>query len=137
MYLAQGKSDTWTTDIYSDEERQDAYEMVGWIADQPWYSGKVGMISKSYSAVVQWQVKFQNIPALKAIIVRYSEWDCPDGYLRPYMFDGYSVNMNTWNFTPPDLNVIGEQWEELWQDRLEQNAPWEIGYISNPLQESY
>ena len=138
-----GNSAGWTTDIYNDEERQDAYEMVGWIAAQPWCSGQVGMIGKSYSAVVQWQVAVQNPPALKAIIVRsanddvYTEWVYPGGCLRPYMFDSYSANMNTWNFAPPDPDVVGEQWEDLWQERLQQNAPWGIGYLSNPLQGSY
>ena len=138
-----GNSGGFTTDIYNDEERQDAYDMVGWIADQPWCSGNVGMIGKSFSAVVQWQVAVQNPPALKAIIVRsanddvYTEWVYPGGCLRPYMFDSYSANMNTWNFAPPDPDVVGEQWETLWQERLENSAPWGIGYISNPLQGPY
>ena len=64
-----GNSGGWTTDIYNAEERYDAFEMVGWIADQRWCSGNVGMIGKSYSAVVQWQGAVQNPTALKAIIV--------------------------------------------------------------------
>jgi hypothetical protein len=138
-----GNSGGWTTDIYNDVERHDAYDMVGWIADQPWCSGNVGMIGKSYSAVVQWQVAVQNPTALKAIIVRsanddvYTEWVYPGGCLRPYMFDSYSANMNTWNFAPPDPVVAGENWEELWHERLERNAPWGIGYIANPLQGAY
>jgi hypothetical protein len=138
-----GNSGGWTTDIYNQIERQDAYEMIEWIADQPWCSGHVGMIGKSYSGVVQWHVAVQNPPALKAIIVRsanddvYTEWVYPGGCLRPYMFDSYSANMNTWNFAPPDPDVVGDQWEALWQERLEQNAPWGIGYISNPLQGEY
>ncbi len=138
-----GNSGGFTTDIYNDEERQDAYDMVGWIADQTWCSGNVGMIGKSYGAVVQWQVAVEHPPALKAIIVRsanddvYTEWVYPGGCLRPYMFDSYSANMNTFNFAPPDPDVVGEQWETLWQERLENSAPWGIGYISNPLQGPY
>ncbi|MBP88236.1 MAG: hypothetical protein CMJ64_16215 [Planctomycetaceae bacterium] len=138
-----GNSGGWTTDIYNAEERQDADDMVGWIAEQPWCNGNVGMIGKSYSAVVQWQVAVQNPAALKAIIVRsanddvYTEWVYPGGCLRPYMFDSYSANMNTWNFAPPDPDVVGDEWEALWQQRLEKNAPWGIGYISNPLQGAY
>ena len=138
-----GNSGGWTTDIYNAEERHDAFDMVGWIADQPWCSGNVGMIGKSYSAVIQWQVAVQNPTALKAIIVRsanddvYTEWVYPGGCLRPYMFDSYSANMNTWNFAPPDPDVAGENWEELWKERLEQSIPWGIGYISNPLQGPY
>ena len=138
-----GNSGGSTTDIYNDEERQDACDMVGWIADQPWCNGSVGMIGKSYSAVVQWQVAVENPPALKAIIVRsanddvYTEWVYPGGCLRPYMLDSYSAHMNTWNFAPPDPDIVGEQWETIWQERLEKSAPWGIGYVSHPLQGPY
>ena len=138
-----GNSGGFSTDIYNAEERQDAIEMIDWITEQPWCSGNVGMIGKSFSAVAQWQVAVQNPPALRAIIVRsanddvYTEWVYPGGCLRPYMFDSYSANMNTWNFAPPDPDVVGERWESLWHERLKRNAPWEIGYISNPLQGPY
>ena len=138
-----GNSDGWTTDIYNATERQDGFDMVGWIADQVWCSGEVGMIGKSFSAVVQWQVAVQNPPALKALIVRsanddvYTEWVYPGGCLRPYMFDSYSGNMNAWNFAPPDPNVVGDHWNAIWQERLQRSAPWGIGYLSHPLQETY
>ena len=48
---------------------RDGYEMVEWIADQPWCNGNVGMIGISYGGVVQWQVAVQAPPSLKAIIV--------------------------------------------------------------------
>ena len=138
-----GNSSGWNTDIYNTEEQQDAYEMVDWIAKQPWCSGQVGMIGKSFSAVVQWQVAVQAPPALKAIIVRsanddvYTEWVYPGGCLRPYMFDSYSGNMNAWNFAPPDPDVVGDRWYEIWQERLQQSAPWGIGYLTHPLQGPY
>ena len=133
----------FSTQIYSPEERQDAFEMVEWIASQPWCCGDVGMIGKSYSAVVQWQVAAQNPPALKAIIVRsanddvYTEWVYPGGCLRPYMFDTYSPLMNAYNLAPPDPDVVGDEWESLWAEHLEKNGPWGIGYLSNPLQGPY
>ncbi len=47
-----GSSSGFTTDLYSEAEIQDGYDMVEWIAVQPWCNGRVGMIGKSYSAVV-------------------------------------------------------------------------------------
>ncbi len=67
--------------------------MIEWIAAQPWCTGAVGMIGKSYGAVVQWQVAAQNPPHLKALIVRsanndvYSEFTNPGGALRPWMYE--------------------------------------------------
>ena len=47
-----GNSSGWSKDIYSADERRDGYDMVEWIAAQSWCNGNVGMIGKSYSAVV-------------------------------------------------------------------------------------
>ena len=43
-----GNSAGSSQDIYADDERRDAYEMVEWIAARPWCSGKVGLWGKSY-----------------------------------------------------------------------------------------
>ncbi len=138
-----GNSGGWSHDIYADDERRDAYEMVEWIAAQPWCNGNVGMLGKSYSGVVQWQVAVQNPPHLKTIIVRsandsvYTEWTYPGGVLRPYMFDSYSPHMTAFNFAPPDPEIAGVRWSEIWQNRLENNRPWGIGYISHPTEGPY
>ena len=47
-----GNSSGWSQDIYSDDERRDGYDMVEWIAAQPWCNGNVGMMGISYGGVV-------------------------------------------------------------------------------------
>ena len=42
-----GNSGGWTEDIYSADERRDGYEMVEWLAAQPWCNGNVGMMRGS------------------------------------------------------------------------------------------
>ena len=138
-----GNSGGWSKHIYSDDERRDGYEMVEWIARQPWSNGNVGMTGISYGGVVQWQVAVQNPPHLKTVIVRsandsvYTEWVYPGGALRPYMYDTYSPLMTAYNFAPPDPALVGEKWSEIWQTRLENNQPWGIGYISHPTEGPY
>jgi predicted acyl esterase len=138
-----GSSSGFSTDIYAPEERQDGYDMVGWIAEQPWCSGAVGMIGKSYGAVVQWQVAVQRPPALKAIVVRsanddvYAGFTNPGGCIRPWMFEYYAPLMNALNFAPPDPDLVGERWSTIWSERLEHSAPWSLGYICNTLQGPY
>ena len=133
-----GNSGGWSKDIYSDDERQDGYDMVEWIAAQPWCNGNVGMIGISYGGVVQWQVAVQAPPSLKAIIVRsanddvYTEWVYPGGVLRPYMFDTFSPTMSAINFLPPNPDLVGAKWSEIWQERLDHSEPWGIGYIRSP-----
>ncbi len=138
-----GSSSGYSTDIYSPEERQDAYDMVAWIADQPWCTGAVGMIGKSYGAVVQWQVAVQRPPALKAIVVRsanddvYTEFTNPGGCIRPWMFESYAPLMNALNFAPPDPALVGDRFAAIWAERLEYSAPWSLGYIRNTLHGPY
>ncbi len=138
-----GSSSGFSTDIYSPEERQDGYDMVAWIAAQPWCTGAVGMIGKSYGAVVQWQVAVQRPPALKAIVVRsanddvYTGFTNPGGCIRPWMFEYYAPLMNALNFAPPDPALVGDRWAAIWHERLERSAPWSLGYIRNTLHGPY
>ena len=138
-----GSSSGFSTDIYAPEERQDGYDMVAWIAAQPWCSGAVGMIGKSYGAVVQWQVAVQQPPALKAIVVRsanddvYTGFTNPGGCIRPWMFECYAPLMNALNFAPPDPALVGDRFAAIWAERLERNAPWSLGYIRNTLHGPY
>jgi uncharacterized protein len=138
-----GSSSGFTTDIYSDAEIQDGYDMVEWIAIQPWSNGRVGMIGKSYSAVVQWQVAVRNPPHLKTIIVRsanddvYTEWTNPGGAIRPYMFESYAPIMNAFNFAPPDPHLTKDQWSSIWKERLIGNEPWSLNWIRNTLHGPY
>ncbi len=138
-----GSSSGFSTDIYADAERQDGYDMIEWIAAQPWCTGAVGMIGKSYGAVVQWQVAVQNPPHLKAIVVRsanndvYTEFANPGGAIRPWMFEYYAPMMNAFNFAPPFAELTGARWASIWAERLEDSAPWSLGYIRNTLHGDY
>ena len=46
---------------------QDGYDLIEWIAEQPWCNGNVGMIGMSAFAVSQYQVATEQPPHLKAI----------------------------------------------------------------------
>jgi len=48
-------------------EQQDGYDMIEWIAAQPWCDGNVGMLGMSYFAVVQQLIASTQPPHLKAI----------------------------------------------------------------------
>jgi putative CocE/NonD family hydrolase len=49
-------------------EPKDGYDAVEWLAEQPWSSGKVGMIGGSYVGWVQWWAASQKPPHLVTII---------------------------------------------------------------------
>jgi predicted acyl esterase len=48
-------------------EQRDFYEVIEWIAQQPWSDGKVGGIGQSYYAMTQWFMGVQNPPHLACI----------------------------------------------------------------------
>ncbi|HMA00055.1 MAG TPA: CocE/NonD family hydrolase, partial [Steroidobacteraceae bacterium] len=51
-----GESDGVMHDEYLAQEQDDALEVIDWIAGQPWCSGKVGMMGKSWGAYNSLQV---------------------------------------------------------------------------------
>lgn len=53
--------------ILSEQEAQDSYDLVEWIAAQDWCDGNVGMVGLSYLAICQYFTAAQRPPHLKAI----------------------------------------------------------------------
>jgi len=53
--------------VFTGKEQQDGYDLVEWIAKQPWCDGNVGMLGMSYFGMIQLLVAAQNPPHLKAI----------------------------------------------------------------------
>jgi len=62
-----GKSDGKYTN-YGPPEVKDVYDVIEWLADQPWCDGNVVMWGLSYYGVAQLQVAGLNPPHLKAIV---------------------------------------------------------------------
>lgn len=53
--------------LHSEAEQHDLYDMIEWIAEQPWSSRKVGMIGQSYYGLIQWLAAAQQPPHLTCI----------------------------------------------------------------------
>jgi putative CocE/NonD family hydrolase len=139
-----GASGGASTDMYSDAERQDGYDMVEWIASQPWSNGHVGIWGISYGAVVAWQIAAAAPPHLRAIIVRsgtddvYGDFNYPGGMLRSFwMFGSYVPMMTALNFAPPAASWAMDDWEEIWAGHLRANAPWSIGFLEHQTDDEY
>lgn len=56
-----------TFDFFDERERLDMYDLVEWVASQPWCDGNVGMIGISYFAMTQLEAAVERPPHLKAI----------------------------------------------------------------------
>ena len=78
--------------ILSEQEAQDAYDLVEWIARQDWCDGNVGMVGLSYLAINQFFTAAQRPPHLKAIYPH----DAPADMYRDTFYHGGMPSMIPW-----------------------------------------
>lgn len=60
---------------------RDGYDLVEWIAKQPWSDGRVGMYGGSFVGMTQWRTAAQHPPHLSTItpyVPIYPGWDVPN-----------------------------------------------------------
>ena len=120
-----GDSDGLMRDEYTPGEWQDAVEVIGWITRQPWCSGEVGLIGLSWSGFNALQIAALAPPALKAIVTTCAS---DDRYGDDMHYMGgcllndniqYGSTLFTWIATPPDPEIVGGRWRDMWLKRLE------------------
>lgn len=138
-----GDSDGILHDEYLPQEQADAVKVIAWLAAQPWCSGAVGMFGISWGGFNSLQVASHRPPALKAIITACST---DDRYADDCHFMGGCLLNNTiaWASTmfafgaqPPDPEVVGERWREMWLQRLENNPLMAASWIEHQTRDDY
>lgn len=121
----QGDSDGLFDDEYSPQELSDACEVIGWIAAQDWSNGAVGMMGISWGGFNGLQVAAMRPPALKAVI---SIASTADRFADDIHYKGgcmlssnvyWAGTMMNYNSRPPDPDVVGNGWAEIWKERLQ------------------
>ena len=140
-----GSSEGSNDDEYRPVEQRDGYDVIEWIAGQDWCDGKVAMTGGSYGGFSSVQVAALAPPHLETIIPwnytddRYTD-DCHyrGGALRCYYDIGsYGCSMVGMNSMPPYPEYSGDRWAELWEERLEQNAPYLLTWLANQKDGGY
>ncbi|MDQ1618890.1 MAG: uncharacterized protein QOE19_1459, partial [Actinomycetota bacterium] len=121
-----GSSDGLAVDEYPAREQADLCEVIGWLADQPWCTGAVGMYGTSYSGFNSLQVACERPPQLKAVIAIYATDDrytddvhYMGGALRLLDLVDYPLYMVAMNALPPVPAVYGDGWHDAWQERVD------------------
>lgn len=137
-----GESDGLLDDEYLVQEQDDAVEVIAWIARQPWCSGAVGMMGKSWGGFNALQVAARRPPALKAIITVCST---DDRYATDIHYSGGCLlNDNLWwgaimlayQGRPPDPE-IRDDWRERWLERLDHMPFWPALWLAHPTRDAY
>src|SRR5262249_6157767 len=138
-----GESDGLLEDEYAEVELADGTEVIAWIARQPWSTGAVGLIGKSWGGFNALQLAARRPPALGAVITVCASDDryADDAH---YM-GGCLLNENlTWGTSlvtfgalPPDPALVGEGWRETWRRRLEALVLFPERWLRHPRRDEY
>ena len=101
------------------------------------------MMGYSWSGFNALQVAALRPPALKAIASCFASDDrfaddvhYRGGLVEPMDMVHWSTCMHAWQARPPDPEVVGERWREMWLERLEQ-PPWIEHWLAHQRRDAY
>jgi uncharacterized protein len=138
-----GDSDGLHDDEYSETEMGDAESVIAWIAEQPWCNGSVGMMGISWGGFNALQVAARRPPALKAVISISSSVDRYNDdihyrngcHLGAHL--GWATTMLGYIARPPDSDVVGERWREMWHERLNAIEPASLNWMAHQRRDAF
>lgn len=138
-----GESDGVLTDEYQPQELDDGLEVIRWMADQPWCDGNIGMMGLSWGGFNALQIAALRPPALKAIVTCSSTDDRfsddvhhMGGCLLGDNLSWASV-MFAYNSLPPDPELVGSRWRDMWFERLEGSGLWLDTWLRHQRRDDY
>jgi putative CocE/NonD family hydrolase len=135
--------------LLDETEQWDYYEVIEWIAAQPWCDGNVGGLGQSYYAWSQWFMGIVNPPSLKCI----APYDGAVDMYRGTMYHGgiycdfmpwwyQSIRVNNLHRAGNDpkgkdmpLDLAGEMaWHQTYDEWWKERSPYEkLGDIEVPV----
>ncbi|TVR66764.1 MAG: CocE/NonD family hydrolase [Spirochaetaceae bacterium] len=138
-----GDSEGILRDEYLQQELDDGLEVLRWIAAQPWCDGGVGMFGLSWGGFNGLQIAALQPPELKAIITVCSS---DDRYADDIHYMGgclltdnlsWASTMFAFNSCPPDPEVVGERWRDMWLERLQGSGLWLRTWLEHQRRDDY
>jgi len=138
-----GDSEGILRDEYLQQELDDGIEIIKWLASQHWCSGSIGMIGISWGGFNGLQIASLQPPELKAIITVASS---DDRYADDVHYMGgvlltdnlsWASTMFAYNSCPPDPELAGEKWKQMWLERLEGSGLWIKKWLEHQRRDEY
>ena len=138
-----GDSEGVLEDEFTRQQTDDGVEIVNWIAAQPWCSGSVGMVGRSWSGFSALQVASRAPTPLKAIIPVCAGID---RYRQGLHFSGgcfltdnlhWATTMLMLNLRPPARDSTGDRYDNVMRQRLEGNTPWIYNWLEHQFDDEY
>jgi uncharacterized protein len=139
-----GDSDGVLHDEYLPREIDDARDVIRWLAAQSWCTGAIGMMGKSWGGFNSLQVAARGgVENLRAILTIC----CSDDRYEDdaHFMGGALLNENFFwgsvltalRVMPPDPEISGERWMEMWRERLSGVAPLTENWLRHQRLDSY
>lgn len=138
-----GNSEGLLLDEYLETEQQDGADIIGWLAEQDWCNGAVGMRGISWGGFSTLQVAARQPPALKAIMpmcatdMRFRNDAHYVGGLPGLTNLKWAAGFELVMSSPPDPAVVGRRWEEMWRERLEATPSIAARWLSHSANDDY
>ncbi|WP_159945487.1 MULTISPECIES: CocE/NonD family hydrolase [unclassified Nocardiopsis] len=138
-----GDSEGVLTDEYLERELLDAEEVLAWLADRPWCDGRTGMMGISWGGFNALQVAARRPESLRAIVTACST---DDRYSDDVHYMGgcllgdnlsWASTMFAYNSCPPDPDLVGERWRQMWHERLEHSGLWLDTWLRHQHRDDY
>jgi len=105
-----GSGGAWT--LLDQQERDDLYDLIEWIAAQPWCDGNVGMLGVSYFAMAQLAAAVTKPQHLKAIAPLLTTDDVYDAVWHHGLLNAGFIS--AWL---PAVGVLSERPDSFWRSR--------------------
>lgn len=128
---------------YLKQEQDDAIAILEWLERQPWCTGKVGMIGISWGGFNGLQVAARRPKQLQAVV---SICSTDDRYGDDIHFMGGALLLDklTWgsvmfslNAAPPDPEIAGKAWRDLWMKRLNESGFWIEDWLRHQRRDAF
>ena len=138
-----GSSDGFKDDEYTDQEIDDGVAVIDWIASQSWCNGNVGTIGISWGGITGLQLAQRSPKALKTIITLGSTdqryYDDGSYYMGCMVGQtlGWGAIMFGYNSRPPDPELVGDNWQTLWHERLEKTPHYLERWLNHQHNDEY
>ncbi|MFW5960553.1 MAG: CocE/NonD family hydrolase [Chitinivibrionales bacterium] len=138
-----GDSEGILRDEYLQQELDDGLEVLRWIASRPWCNGNIGMIGISWGGFNGLQIAALQPTELKAVItVASSDHRYADDvhYMGGNLLTdnlSWASTMFAYNSSPPDPEVVGKKWKDLWFERLEGSGLWLKKWLEHQRFDNY
>ena len=129
---------------YTRQEQEDCLHALAWLADQSWCTGNIGMWGSSYGGITAIQTAMHAPPQLKAILPMHAVVDrygddvhYHGGCVPVHESVAWAGRMVALNALPPLPEIVGDAWQRLWLERLEQTPQWPCAWLQHPHRDAY